>query len=180
MKKKLVTALAVMAAVMLLLGAGALIANATTGTPADPLVTLGYLNDVFAPQVMQELRGDVTRAEQALSQQIASAEAALQALIGTDTPGGAVPPAELFTLVTLSRGQRITASVGTEMMLRIGTATGFGSTPALVNYTTGATLAPGGSLVTNNMYLITIEGNGIEATADLVRVLVRGNFTVGR
>jgi len=176
MKKKLVTALAVIAAVTLLLGVGALIANATTGTPSDPLVTLGYLNERFAPHVMNELRGEITRSEQALSQQFDNELAALQARLGSAS--GTVPPANRFTVVTLNHGQRLTASVGTEIMLRVGTANGFGSAPALVNYTTGATLAPGSSLLTNHMYLITIEGNGIDATADLVRVLVRGEFSV--
>ncbi|MCL2401502.1 MAG: hypothetical protein FWC90_02540 [Oscillospiraceae bacterium] len=178
MKSKIATALAVVAAVTLISGVGVLIANATTGTQSDPLVTLGYLNDRFAPQVMTDLRGDITRAEQTLSQQFDTALAALEARIGTGAAGTAVPSADRFTVVTLNRGQRLTASVGTEIMLRIGTANGFGSAPALVNYTTGATLAPGGALVPNNMYLITIEGNGIESTADLVRVLVRGEFTV--
>jgi ethanolamine utilization microcompartment shell protein EutS len=177
-KTKLATALAVIAAVTLILGVGVLIANATAGTQNDPLVTLGYLNDRFTPQVMTDLRGDITRAEQTLSQQIASTQAALEALIGTGSAETAVPSADRFTVVTLNRGQRLTASVGTEIMLRIGTANGFGSAPALVNYTTGATLSSGGTLVTNHMYLITIEGNGIEATADLVRVLARGEFTV--
>jgi hypothetical protein len=63
-------------------------------------------------------------------------------------------------------------------MLRIGTANGFGSAPALVNYTDGATLAAGTALTTNHMYLVTIEGNGVRATADTVRVLVRGSYKI--
>jgi len=182
MRKKLAAAIAVAAAVVLVSGVSILIANAATGSQTDPLVTRGYLTDRFAPQVMNDLRADIQRAETALSQQFNAELAALEARLGTTSPGGGatVAQGDRFTVVTLSRGQRINASAGAEIMLRIGSANGLGSAPALVNYTTGTTLSAGSALMTNHMYLVTIDGNGIEATADLVRVLVRGDYTVGR
>jgi hypothetical protein len=65
-------------------------------------------------------------------------------------------------------------------MLRIGTANAYvgNSAPALVNYTNGGTLGNGAALAVNNMYLVTIEGNGITATAATVRVVVRGEYTI--
>ena len=169
----------ILAAVMLISGASILVAG---GAQSDPLVTVSYLRDRFTPQVVQELRGDITRAEQDLQQRFNVEIAALEARIAqTPSGGGAVEtaPADTFRVITLSRGQTLRASVGTEMMLRIGTATAFGPTaPALVDYTGGHTLAAGGQLLTNHMYLVTIENNGVTATADLVRLLVRGEFTI--
>jgi len=179
MKRKLVTAIAVLAAVALISGMSILIAGATTGAQGqDPLVTLSYLTSRFTPHILGELRNDISASEHALSQRFDRELAALEARLGQAGDTQAIPPADSFRVVTLSRGQRINASVGTEIMLRIGSATGHGSAPALVDYTNGVTLAAGSSLVINHMYLVTIEGNGVQATADFVRLLVRGEFTV--
>ena len=181
MKRKLLSAVVLIAAVTFISGAGILFSNATADNQDGLLVTTGYLRDNFTPQVIAELRNEITQAEQTLSQRFDAQLAALEARLGEGTGGGGVQPqspADTFRVITLNRGQRLTASVGTEIMLRIGTATGFGTAPALVDYTNGVTLAAGSSLTANRMYLVTIEGNGIESTADLVRVLVRGEFTV--
>ena len=180
MKRKLLSAVVLIAAITLISGASILFTNATANPQDDLFVSVGYLRQTFTPRVIAELREEITRAEQTLSQRFDAQLAALEARLVESAGGGVQPqsPADTFRVITLSRGQRLTASVGTEIMLRIGTATGFGSAPALVDQTNGVTLAAGSSLVTNHMYLVTIEGNGIEGTADLVRVLVRGEFTV--
>ena len=150
-------------------------AFATPWTPEDPLVSLSYLTDVFRPQVSS----DIERAGQDLTQEFDARIAEIETRFQASQGGSASPgPADAFTVVTLRNGQSLTCSVGVEIMLRIGTANGFGTAPALVNYTTGATLSSGSALVINNMYLVTIEGNGISATADTVRVLVRGSYTI--
>jgi hypothetical protein len=65
-------------------------------------------------------------------------------------------------------------------MLRVGTANAYvgNSAPALVNYTSGGTLGNGAGLTANHMYLVTIEGNGVTATAPTVRVVVRGEYKI--
>lgn len=176
MKTKVIVSLVLLAAFAFVSGAG-LLALASPGTQADPFITLSYLTNIFRPQVMTE----VGRTEQELTQKfearIAALEAQLQASQGTGP--AAQNTADRFSVITLSRGQAMTCSVGTEIMLRIGTATGSGTAPALVDYTTGDTLAAGTALTANHMYLVTIEGNGVRATADTVRVLVRGNYRIG-
>ena len=181
MKNKLITALAVIAVIALISGAGILAAT-SIGTQSDPLVALSYLTDKFKPQILDELKGDIAKAEQTITQKVDSQVAEINTRLSSNQSGSAVQPtaADVFSVVTLTNGQKLTCSVGTEIMLRIGTAAGFGaSAPALVNSTDGTTLSGGAALLTNNMYLITIEGNGVTATADTVRVLVRGNYTVG-
>jgi hypothetical protein len=124
---------------------------------------------------------DVRSTEQELTQRfetrIAELERQLQENQGSGAPA-APSAADRFSVVTLRRGQTLTCSVGAEVMLRIGSATGVGTAPALVNYTTGDTLSSGSALTANHMYLVTIEGNGVRATTDNVRVLVRGSYTI--
>ena len=176
MKNKIIAGILVLAAITLVSGAS-IIAYASPGTQADPFVTLSYLTEIFKPQIM----ADVSKTEQELTQsfneRIAALEAQLEAQQSSSAPA-ASSAADRFSVVTLRRGQSMTCSVGTEIMLRIGTATGSGSAPALVDYTSGDTISSGTALTTNHMYLITIEGNGIRATADTVRVLVRGVYKV--
>jgi len=175
LKRKFAISLVVMATILLISGVS-ILATASPGTTSDPVVTLSYLTNVFRPAVMNDVRS----AEQEMVRQFESRIAELEGRIQTSGAGQAtVGPADRFHVVTLSRDQTLTASVGTEIMLRIGTASAFGSSePALVNYTTGSTLSAGSALTTNHMYLVTIEGNGVRATADTVRVLVRGVYTV--
>jgi hypothetical protein len=176
MKRKIFIGIIVIAAIITLSGATFLVV-AHPGSQDDPFVTLSYLTNIFRPQMMTavteaegRLSGDVNTRVSGLEQQIHTTHGVeLSALPGS---------AHTFSVVTLSRNQILTASVGTEIMLRVGTATARGTAPALVNYTNGTTLYAAGALVTNHMYLVTIEGNGITATDDLVRVLVRGSFTV--
>ena len=51
------------------------------------------------------------------------------------------------------------------------------NTPGLVDSTDGSTLASGGALQPNHLYLITADGRGLKATADAT-VMVRGSYTI--
>ena len=175
MRTKIITGIIVLAVIALISGA-TILAFATPGTQEDPFVTLSYLNNRFKEQIMLEVSNTEKELKQALEAKVSELEARLEA--GDSSPSMPAGGAEQFSVVTLSRGQSLTCSIGVEIMLRTGTATGFGSAPALVNYSSGETIADGASLTTNHMYLVTIEGNGIRATADTVRVLVRGNYSV--
>ena len=176
MKMKIITGILVIAVIALVSGA-TILAMASPGTQQDPFVTLSYLNSNFKPQIMEEIKNAGDGLARDIEEKIAELESRLAE--GQGGQAATQSSANSFSVVTLSNGESLTCLVGTEVMLRVGTATGFGSAPALVDYTSGETLAPGAALVANHMYLITIEGNGVKATADTVRVLVRGNYTVG-
>ena len=174
-KIKIITGILVLAAIALISGA-TLLAVAAPGSQDDPFVTLDYLMNSFKPQIMADVNSAAQELSRAADSRIAEFETRLQANQGGmgTTAGGT----DVFSVVTLSSSQSLVCSAGAEIMLRVGTATGFGTAPALVNYTSGDTLADGASLTVNNMYLVTIDGNGVRATADQVRILVRGNYTV--
>ena len=176
MKMKIITGIVVLAVITLISGATILATAAPGTTQQDPFITLDYLTNTFKPQIMAEIKNTEQELLRTFDAKIADIEARLKAnqSIVSQTPGSA----DRFSVVTLNRGQSLTCSVGAEIMLRVGTANGSGSTPALVNYTTGDALSPGNALTANNMYLITIEGNGVRATADTVKVLVRGSYRI--
>ena len=175
MKNKIITGIVALAIFALISGAS-ILALASPGTQDDPYITLSYLSGIFKPQVM----ADVSRIEQELTAKFNEQINALEAKIQTGQSGSqAAPgPADTFAVVTLSNGQTLICSAGAELMLRVGAANGVGSAPALVDSTGGETLASGSALTANHMYLITIEGNGVIAASDTVRLLVRGNYKI--
>ena len=130
---------------------------AEAGSGEDPLVTLSYLNDTFFNTIMQ-------RVDQKIAQQT----------------GQAVPASSAsFAVVTLSEGQTLTGDIGCEVLLRIGSAVCVSpSDPGLIDETTAETLANGGALARNHLYMMTIEGRGVRATAATTKVLARGSYTV--
>jgi hypothetical protein len=86
---------------------------------------------------------------------------------------------ESFVVVTLSKGQILTGGIGCEVMLRVGEAVCTAdSAPGLIDETDASTLNSGNSLVRNHLYMMTIEGRGVKANSDTVKVLVRGSYTV--
>lgn len=149
---------AVLLALSAVLMTGASLA-AEAGSAGDPLVTLSYLNDTFLNSILE-------RVDQKIAQQT-----------GQALPGGASSAS--FAVVTLSQGQTLTGDVGCEVMLRIGSAVCVSSSdPGLIDETAGSTLANGGALVQNHLYMMTIEGRGVRATADTTKVMARGSYTV--
>ena len=134
---------------------------AEAGSSGDPLVTLSYLNDTFFNNIMQ-------RVDQKIAERT-----------GQALPGGTSSSAASFVVVTLNEGQTLTGGIGCEVMLRVGSAVCVSpSDPGLIDETTAATLANGGALVQNHLYMMTIEGRGVRATATTTKVLARGSYTV--
>ena len=129
------------------------------GSSDDPLVTLSYLNETYMDTIMERV-----------DQKIAQRNAQLS---------GGTSAASVFTVVTLSSGQVLTGDIGCEVMLRVGTATCVSpSSPGLIDETAASTLNNGGALVQNHLYMMTIEGRGVRATADTTKLLVRGSYTI--
>ena len=134
-------------------------AAAEVGSSDDPLVTLSYLNETYMDTIMERV-----------DQKIAQRNAQLS---------GGTSAASVFTVVTLSSGQVLTGDIGCEVMLRVGTATCVSpSSPGLIDETAASTLNNGGALVQNHLYMMTIEGRGVRATADTTKLLVRGSYTI--
>ena len=134
---------------------------AEAGSSEDPLVTLSYLNGTFLDSILE-------RVDEKIAQR--NSQSSGQA-------GGTA--ADTFTVVTLSNGQTLTGSIGCEVMLRVGTAVCVSpSNPGLIDESAAVTLNNSVALVTNHLYMMTIEGRGVKATSGTVKLLVRGGYTI--
>jgi len=109
-----------------------------------------------------------------LSDQIKAYKAEMKEIVGAENTGSAA-----YTLVTLTKGQTMALEVGCEVMLRVGSANiSCGTNPALIDISTGGTLNKGVALEKNHLYMATIPDRMLNPTADTVKVLVRGGYTV--
>ena len=138
------------------------------GSSDDPLVTLSYLEEVFLKEVLNKVDKEIDQRNKDIVKELGGQV--------TDTEGGSV---STFTVVTLTNGQVLTGDIGCEVMLRVGSAVCVApSAPGLINETDGKVLNNGGALVTNHLYMMTVEGRGVQATAATTKVLVRGTYTI--
>ena len=184
---------------------GVIAIAAEYGTQDDPLVSLSYINSVFAPELQKKIDAEVARQisaysggvdskiesyTTALKREIAefvSENAGFAAENGTldaisaavaAKVSGAGADSSSFTLVKLAAGQTMVCSVGTEVLLRIGNASCVSSgTPGLIDTTDAVNLPNGGALSKNHLYLCTVEGRGVYAPSGAT-LLVRGVYTV--
>ena len=142
---------------------------AEAGSAQDPLVTLSYLNDTFLGQIMERVDAKIAQRNSQIVQELG----------GQTSVGGGTATASTFTVVTLSSGQTLTGDIGCEVMLRVGTATCVApSTPGLIDESAGSALSNNGALVQNHLYMMTVEGRGVKATAATTKLLVRGSYTI--
>ena len=165
-------------AVTLLLITGVLMVTVSAvdaGSSGDPLVTLSYLQQTYLGQILAEVDAKLTQRNAQLTTEIDAKIADVAGSVSGEDGG----TAQTFTVVTLTKGQILTGELGCEVMLRVGTAVCVAdSNPGLVDETGGGTLAGGKGLVKNHLYMMTIEGRGVKATADTVKLMVRGTYTV--
>ena len=138
---------------------------AEAGSEGDPLVTLSYLNDTFLDTILTKVDQKIAARNSQIAQELGGQSASGTALT--------------FTVVTLSKGQVLTGDIGCEVMLRVGTASCVSpSSPGLIDESSASTLNNGGALVQNHLYMRTIEGRGVKATAAATKLLVRGTYTI--
>ena len=157
-------------------------AAGTVGSESDPLVTLSYLNDTFKADLLKALDEKIAARDKELSDKLsAQVKADTEKLAQTTgvSVGAGGAASDTFSVVTLSKGQTLTGEIGCEVMLRVGTATCVaGSSPGLIDETTAGTLNSGKALAQNHLYMMTIADRGVKASADTVRLLVRGGYTI--
>ena len=173
MSKKYIALSAVLALSVLCGGA----ALAAAGDQNDPLVTKSYLDQTVIPDIVSQVE---TKAEERQKQLKEDFSAQIEqykkdvAAMGTGGGSGAS-----YTLVTLTSGQTMSLEVGCEVMLRVGTVkVNAATSPALIDISTGGTVNNGTSLTKNHLYMATIADRTLTPTADTVKLLVRGGYSV--
>lgn len=155
----------VLVVLSVMLNATVTVAGAVAGGSDDPLVTLSYLNDTFLGEILNKVDEKIAARNSQIVQQLGGT-------MGSST-------SSTFTVVTLTRGQVLTGEIGCEVMLRVGAAVCVASSsPGLIDETTAGTLNNGGALAQNHLYMMTIEGRGVKATAATTKLLVRGSYSI--
>ena len=161
-----------LARVLVVLVLGGLLSMTVTvasgvGTDDDPLVTLSYLKETFTKDILKQVDEKISARNSQIAQQV-----------GGQVGSGAQTASE-FTVVTLSNGQTLIGDIGCEVLLRVGTAVCVSpSSPGLIDESSAAVLNNSGALVQNHLYMMTIEGRGVKATAGTTKLMVRGSYTV--
>ena len=158
--------------------AGAVLA--ANGDKSDPLVTLSYLEQTAIPQVVEQVEEKSAARQAELEQQLADQIAQYKKEV-TDLAESvsAAGDTASYVLVTLTGGQTMHLEVGCEVMLRVGTVkVNSGTNPALIDISTGGSLNKGASLTKNHLYMATIPDRSLTPTADTVKLLVRGGYTI--
>ena len=155
MKKKRLIVTCIILALAVIAGV-AVYAASNYGSKEDPLVAQSYLESVLRPELEKELKSELD-------------DAVSEMRSGSGD----------FTVVKLSNGQTVTGEVGCEILPRLGSVQAVGaSAPALVDTTAGASVSSGTTLTANHLYMVSIAGNGITATADNTYVLISGGYTI--
>ena len=171
MDKRWTVRLGALALSAALLGTGA--ALATGGDQTDPLVTLSYLNQTAIPQIVKQVEEKTTLKQKELQEAFT---AQINQYQQHPSQGGTASGAS-YTLVSLSSGQTMSLGVGCEVLLRVGSASvQADSSPALIDLSSGATVNAGAALTKNHLYMATIEGRTLTASAPDVKLLVRGSY----
>ncbi|MDR0382341.1 MAG: hypothetical protein LBH86_10175 [Oscillospiraceae bacterium] len=187
-----------------LLFVGYMAMAAELGGRDDPLVTVSYITDELIPGLSGKIDAAVAAKTQEYSDQLeakynqlvaglesgvaggltdpelidAVAEAVLRQQGAGAGTGGAVPSADTMKRVDITNGQTLKLALGSEALLRLGSAVCVASgSPGLIDATTGGELANGGALEKNHIYLATVEGRGFKADG-AVTVFVRGSYTL--
>lgn len=150
--------------------------GASQGSITDPLVTLSYLTDIFTPEILVKV--EETTASSALGYQetLKTTLSELETSILEKMDSNGIGAQATFQVVALTSGQVLTAEVGSEFILRNGTATAV-ATPNLMDTTTGGLLGGGSPLESNHLYLSMADSQGMMATTDCT-VMVRGAYNV--
>ena len=155
-------------------------ALAAGGTQTDPLVTLSYLTDQATPAILAQVDEKIAQRESSLAGQLSDVADQYVQQVEDALSGGSGGTAgqAAYQVLYLSQGQRVIGGEGCEFLLRAGTAACVSdSAPGLIDMTDGSTLANGGSLKDNHLYLGTIDGRGVSAVTDIT-LLVRGSYTL--
>lgn len=164
---RIATGLSLVLALVLGIGIGSYAAGGY-GSASDPLITLSYLEDKLTPEILEQVEDMLDERQNDMVKEFNKLLSG-QGAVSSDG----------YSVVTLNNGQTIVGEVGCEVMLRIGSAVCSAQySPGLIDTSAGSSINNGAALTANHMYMVTIAGNGVTATASGVKVLVRGGYTI--
>ena len=152
-------------------------ASAAAGDANDPVISLSYLQNVFAP----EMRASAEEAAQNKAREVFNAERdALAAEIRQSLSGSGSTASAEYQTVRISKGQMICPDGGSiEVLLRRGSYVCVDPVGEKIpNLTRGGEAGDGAELTLQNLYIVPKDdGRGIKAVAEADGwVMVRGAY----
>ena len=134
---------------------------AEPGASDDPLISKSYIENQLMPQIKQYIESRLAE-------------------VGNGSGGGAAAvTADKFNVVNASAGQQIICSAGTELILRMGSASVIATEKGgIADTTDGFDLADGAFMPSNHLLIVPVsDGRGVCATTDII-VMIKGGYTV--
>ena len=134
---------------------------AEPGASDDPLISKSYIENQLMPQIKQYI------------------ESRLAEVGGGSGGSAAAVTADKFNVVNASAGQQIICSAGTELILRMGSASVIATEKGgIADTTDGFDLADGAFMPSNHLLIVPVsDGRGVRATTDII-VMIKGGYTV--
>ncbi|MBQ2891019.1 MAG: hypothetical protein IJE44_05185 [Clostridia bacterium] len=128
---------------------------ANPGSADDPLITQSYITSVVMPELEDYVKAEVKK----------------------QVSGGVSVTAERFEVISLSAGEKIICENGTELILRMGSATIIATEKGgLADTTAGVDLPNGTQMPSNHLLIVPVaDGRGIMAQNDVL-VMVKGGY----
>lgn len=133
---------------------------AEPGASDDPLISKSYIENQLMPQIKQYIESRLAE-------------------VGGGSGGAAAVTADKFNVVNVSAGQQIICSAGTELILRMGSASVIATEKGgIADTTDGFDLADGTFMPANHLLIVPVsDGRGVRATTDII-VMIKGGYTV--
>ena len=130
---------------------------AEPGGNDDPLISKSYIENVLMPSIKQYVESRI---------------AEVNSGSGTGTSNA-------FKVVEVKKDQQLICSAGTELILRMGTATIIATEKGgLADTTAGFDLANNAPMPANHLLIVPVaDGRGIKATSSVL-VMVKGGYTL--
>lgn len=170
-KKKLTVIFSIIVGVLLAVFA---VFTASAYTDSDPLITLSYLQEIFAPSLKQEILAEAVT--------VPAGSDVTQAPSSVDE---AVPQgANSYTLLELSLGQTVMADSICEFIVRPGSRVAVISpfpSQGVADITNGIEVL-GGENVSINAYCLIprgADGRGLTVLSEKAYIMIRGDYTIG-
>lgn len=143
------------------LGIGVLVTAvvAEPGSGADPLISKSYIENILIPQIEDMI--DARMAEN-----------------GNTEDGDAVK-GSVFGVVEVKKGKEVICSAGTELILRMGSASVIATEKGgLADTTSGYDLADGMHMPANHLLIVPVaDGRGVKAETDII-LMIKGDYSV--
>ena len=139
--------------VLLLLAAALLVgaASAAGGDAGDPLISLDYLKNIFAPKAEQAAQEKLDAGGNAVYE---AAEGKWRGAVAAAETAAGAERADVWTEARLKHGDILSGLTGMQVTLLAGEASAQYASGAVVDATDGVTLPSGGELKANHRYLV--------------------------